>query len=267
MNRHLITIFSIVLSTVPISGFSGTQVFSNTNYLTINDSTSPPTLATPYPSTINVTGLTGQYITKATVTLQGFSHSFPSDVDIILMGPDGQMAILMSEVGGLDQYSVTNLTLTLDDNATASLPLDTALSSGTFKPTARHSPLPFDFPPPVPAGNSNAVVALSVFQNTDPNGTWSLFVVDDTASNDGYITNGWSLSLTTAPISLQINVVNTTNALVSWPLNVTNCTLQSAPALTSAWTDVTNSPVAVGGRLSITNPISGQSRFFRLRKD
>lgn len=266
MKLYLTAIFNAVLLSLPLTGFSGTQVFSNTNYITINDSTSPPTIATPYPSSITVTGLNGQFVTKATVTLQGFSHTFPSDVDIILQSPDGQMSVLMSEVGGLDQDSVTNLILTLDDAASSSLPLDTTLVSGTFKPTARHSPLLFDFPPPLPAGNSNAAVALSVFQNTDPNGTWSLFVVDDTASNDGYIANGWSLSLTTSPILLQIHAADSSHAVVSWPSGITNCTLQAASNLVSStWTDVVNPPVLVSGQLAVTNPIAGRA-FFRLRQ-
>ena len=266
MKLHLTAIFNAVFLVLPQTGFSGTQVFSNTNFIAINDSSSPPTIATPYPSGIVVTGLTGQIVTKVTVTLQGFSHTFPSDVDIILQSPGGQMAVLMSEVGGLDQYSVTNLALTLDDAASSSLPLDTTLVPGTFKPTARHSPLLFDFPPPVPAGNSNAAVALSVFQNTDPNGTWSLFVVDDTAPNDGSITNGWSLSLTTSPILLQIHAADSSHAVVSWPSGITNCTLQAASNIVSStWTDVVNPPVLISGQMVVTNGISGKG-FFRLRK-
>lgn len=94
-----------------------------------------------------------------------------------------------------------------------------------------------------------------------------MFVVDDTASNDGSITNGWSLSLTTAPILLQVNLVKSTNALVSWPPNLTNGTLQSSPSLISpAWGDITNEPVIVGGRLSVTNPMASPTRFYASEK-
>src|SRR5436190_411397 len=72
--------------------------FSNTNLVAINDSTSPPTKAGLYPSTLTVTGLTGQVITKAAVTLTRFTHEFPSDVTILLVGPTGQKSIVISEV-------------------------------------------------------------------------------------------------------------------------------------------------------------------------
>src|SRR5271167_288271 len=68
--------------------------YSNSNFITINDSVSPPTTASPYPSSISVSGFAGQEITKATVILNGFSHAFPSDVSVFLVGPLGQGAIL-----------------------------------------------------------------------------------------------------------------------------------------------------------------------------
>ena len=38
--------------------------------------------------------------------------------------------------------------------------------------------------------------SLSVFNNTNPNGTWSLFVVDDAAQDSGTIAAGWTLEFT-----------------------------------------------------------------------
>src|SRR6185369_17236005 len=64
------------------------MVFSNPASITINDSASPPTAATPYPSTLNVTGVTGN-IVRMTVTLTNLSHGFPDDIDILLVGPTG----------------------------------------------------------------------------------------------------------------------------------------------------------------------------------
>jgi subtilisin-like proprotein convertase family protein len=238
--------------------------FSNTNYLTINDSLNPPTIATPYPSAITVSGMTGEVITNLTVTLNGFSHSFPSDVNIILVGPQGQTALLMSDVGGQEADSVTNLSITLDDQADAVLPLLDPLYSGTFRPTASTTPLPFDFPPPAPAGNSNAPPMLSVFDGTDPDGVWQLFVVDDVAGDDGYISNGWSLSVS-AGIPLEL-INSAANVVLSWPVvSGHTFSVQYSPSLTNAtWTNLPAVPTEVSGRFVVTNAKPGRVGIFRL---
>jgi hypothetical protein len=123
-------------------GWAGTFSFSNTNAIAINDSGTPPTVAGLYPSTISVTDLNGS-ISHLTVTLYGLSHTFPSDLDIVLAGPGGQLSMLMSEVGGNTRFPVSNLTLTLDDSAADSLPIDSMLVSGTFKPTRQLPTLSF----------------------------------------------------------------------------------------------------------------------------
>ena len=55
--------------------------------------------ATPYPSTLTVTG-TGSVTTQVTVRLDGVTHTFPSDLDILLVGPTGANVVLMSDAGG-----------------------------------------------------------------------------------------------------------------------------------------------------------------------
>jgi subtilisin-like proprotein convertase family protein len=180
-------------------GWAQTFSFANTNAITINDSGTPPTTADLYPPTISVTGLDGQSISHLTVTLSGLTHTFPSDLDILLAGPNGQVSMLMSEVGGNTRFPVSNLTLTLDDSAASSLPIDSMLVSGTFQPTRQFPTLSFDFPSPAPAGSSSAPAALSIFNGTNPNGTWSLFVVDESSPDSGTISMGWSMDVTTVP--------------------------------------------------------------------
>src|SRR5260370_28920547 len=89
-----------VFLAVPLCSSAGPLILSNPATIIINDSISPPTVATPYGSSINVTGMSGQVVSKVTVTLQGFSHFFPDDVDILLLGPQGQKALCMSNLGG-----------------------------------------------------------------------------------------------------------------------------------------------------------------------
>jgi subtilisin-like proprotein convertase family protein len=143
--------------------------------------------ANPYPSAINVTGVSGA-ITKVTATLIGFSHLFPSDVDVLLVGPGGQSVVLMSDVGG--GTDAVNANLTFDDTAPA---MGTIVVSGTFRPTNAVANDPFPAPAPVaPFGTG-----LSVFNGTDPNGNWNLFIVDDAGGDTGSLAGGWSLSITT----------------------------------------------------------------------
>jgi subtilisin-like proprotein convertase family protein len=168
---------------------SAQLIFSNPSAITI-PAAGPEGVASPYPSTIPVAGLSGT-VTKVTVTLTNFSHTFPADVDILLVGPTGANATILSDLGGATP--VTNVTLTLDDAAATALP--TPLVSGTFKPTNALGFIePDPFPAPAPAHSGAS--ALSVFNGTNPNGTWSLYVVDDSGGDTGSISGGWSLSIT-----------------------------------------------------------------------
>lgn len=168
---------------------SGTtqMTFSNTASISIPDSGT----ATPYPSSIVITGLNGA-ISRVTATLSGLSHTYPSDLDILLVGPGGQSVILMSDAGGGNP--VTNQTLTFDDAAAASLPVNSTLISGTWKPTNYNNGDTFPWPAPA---NAPTGTTLSVFNATSPNGTWSLFVYDDATVDAGSIVSGWSLTITT----------------------------------------------------------------------
>ena len=85
----------------------------------------------PYPSPIEVSGLNG-VITKVTVDLKNLTHTFSDDMDILLVGPTGATAIIMSDAGG--SWPIFNLNLTLDDDAQTILPDNTQITSGTYKP-------------------------------------------------------------------------------------------------------------------------------------
>lgn len=72
---------------------------------------------------------------------------------------------------------------------------------------------------------------------------------------------------TAAPPTLQAEA--SSNGLkVSWPLTAQNFNLESTTNLvaTNSWTAVTNVPAVVDLQNTVTNPISGEARFFRLKK-
>ena len=166
----------------------GTFVFSNNIGIAI------PLVgaATPYPSTINVSGLQG-VIAKLEVTLKGLSHTWPDDIDILLVGPAGQRMRLMSDIGG--SIPVTNITLLLSDVGLTNLPDQGPLVSGTFKPTNIGSK--DTFPSPAPSSPYNA--DLSAFAGLLGNGDWSLYVVDDGRGDKGSI-QAWNLTIMTSTL-------------------------------------------------------------------
>ncbi|MGZ4150396.1 MAG: IPT/TIG domain-containing protein [Actinomycetota bacterium] len=160
--------------------------FSNTESITIPNQGQ----AGVYPSSITVSGLSGTVV-DVNATLTGYSHSIPRDVDVLLVGPLGQDVVLMADTGG--SPSVTNINLTFDDAAAGLMPNGVAVdTSGTYKPSNAGA---FDGTPSAPAGPYGA--QLSVFDGTNPNGSWKLYVYDDTLGAAGSISGGWSLDIAT----------------------------------------------------------------------
>ena len=58
-----------------------------------------PAPAALYPSSIMVAGMQGS-VTKVTVKLNNITHGNPADLDMMLVGPSGQAAFIMSDAGG-----------------------------------------------------------------------------------------------------------------------------------------------------------------------
>ncbi|MEP6902524.1 MAG: proprotein convertase P-domain-containing protein, partial [Actinomycetota bacterium] len=189
---------------------------ANTNSISIADSGT----ANPYPSDIQIAGLTG-LVTGVTVNLENFSHTLPDDVDILLVAPNGRRIILMSDAGG--EAAVNNLSLTFSDAAPVNLPDNSPLTSGIFKPTN------FDdtdtFPAPAPQGSPSGST-LGAFYGINPNGAWSLYVVDDNGNNAGTITGGWNLDIQSSvnaclfSISPSVQAFPTTGGSGSFQINI-----------------------------------------------
>ncbi|ELS00275.1 Proprotein convertase P-domain protein, partial [Gloeocapsa sp. PCC 73106] len=148
--------------------------------------------ANPYPSNISISGALGT-ITKVTVALEDLNHTRPNDIDILLIGPNNQNVLLMSDAGGNDD--LINVDLIFDQSAANELENSSLIAPGTYLPS-NFSNNPDVFPNPVPAGpyGNN----LDVFNGTIANGTWSLYVFDDNDNNDsGSIASGWALTIQT----------------------------------------------------------------------
>ena len=173
-------------------------------------------------------------VTKVTVTITGFNHTFPSDVDMLLVGPAGQKFILVSDViGGTD---AVNINWTLDDAAATFIPSPGTPVSGTFKPsnyivcddTFPGAP---DGPYLSPGGATGppcGTDTLATFAGVNPNGTWSLYIVDGASFDAGTITGGWSLNITTnggdcttpTPTATATPVVTPTPTPTPIPINI-----------------------------------------------
>ncbi len=174
-----------------------THTFINTNNLSQTDFTGGP--ANLFPSPIAVSGLPGT-MTKATVTLFGFSAAYPDDMDVVISGPNGSAVTLVSDACGPND--VTQNTWTFDD---AAEPLDlpnegtcASSESATYSPTRwlpEDNLSPFGGPPPPYSG------ALASLAGGSPNGVWSLWVLDDDESNTltGFSIAGWALTLAVTP--------------------------------------------------------------------
>jgi subtilisin-like proprotein convertase family protein len=148
--------------------------------------------ADPYPSTIEVAGLSGT-IEKVTVHLDGLTHTYPDDLDIVLAGPGGQAVMLMSDAGGTGDLN--DVAITFDSSAFGNLPDGTQITAGEVRPV--NFGTGDTMPSPAPAGPYGT--DLAVFEGLDPNGTWRLFILDDSSRDSGAILTGWTLNITTPP--------------------------------------------------------------------
>ena len=163
----------------------------------------PYGLGNPYPSVRAVSGLSGT-VTDVNVAFTRLSHSYPSDLRMLLVGPSGQSAMIYNEDG--DEDPVDELSFTLDDEALDPLP-DALVDGATYRPTedpdfGEGCDDSEGFPAPAPAGPYPT--GLSSLAGSSPNGDWKLYVID-AASSDFRDIEGWCVQVTTtvnAPTSV-----------------------------------------------------------------
>ena len=192
---------------------SGNNFSNDLSGITIIDNNgSNSGIASPYPSKIFVGGVAGA-ITDLNVVLRNVTEPRASDLDILLVGPGGQKFVLVSDAGG-NTSAISNVTVTFDDSS-ANLFGDSGATTGwgaagatvTARPVNRTdttdtwvSPAP-GAPYQFPEGDGGGTATLaSLFNGANPNGTWSLYLIDDSnnAGMNGAIAGGWSLNFTFA---------------------------------------------------------------------
>jgi len=122
-----------------------------------------------------VSGVAAIHDLDVTVSIQ---HGSSSELDIFLTSPSGRRIDLATDInGGSDLFDGT----TFDDNA------DDLVGDAELPENGE------PFTAVVPEG------ALAAFMGEDPNGQWTLTVVDDTPGFSGEI-NSWSLAITVATV-------------------------------------------------------------------
>jgi subtilisin-like proprotein convertase family protein len=238
--------------------------FANTGALDIPNATGTPGVAAVYPSHVFVSGLTGS-VADVEVSLNDITYPFAQDLDVMLVGPQGGSEILLSGVGpNTGTPSATGLTLNIDDSAktplaeSATLPTNTSVltepvdyagvDTDTFPSPAPSAP----YGTPAPRGSRTLG---DEFNGTNPNGTWSLYVVTDGAGDGaGEILGGWSLTITTGSEALTSTTVTSSlnpsftsgaNQSVTFTATVTSGT--PATAVTTGTVDFTSDGTTISG--------------------
>ncbi len=173
------------------------QTYSNPAAITIN----AVGAATPSPSVINVTGGPAA-ISIVSVTLNGMSHTWQDDIDVMLLAPNGETLVLMSDVGLPTGSAFTNQTFVFGDFGAANMTAAATQLGGTYKPSNIGAGDVFTgyvgpINNPAPAG---VATFASVFGGDAANGNWSLFIQDDVAGDAGSVSGGWSITFS-APLT------------------------------------------------------------------
>jgi hypothetical protein len=186
--------------------------FANNGGITIPNSS----VGNPYPSRIIVSGLGGT-ITKVTLSMNGINAPAPDHTDFLLVGPGGQKFVFLGDAGGTSAASGVNITL--DDAAASQVPDAGPLASGTFRPASYVDDSDI-FPAPAPAAPythaapQGAGTFANIFNGIVPNGTWSLYAVEDTGDALNTSLTGWSLTFTLAPAATTTSVASSANPSV-----------------------------------------------------
>lgn len=166
--------------------------YSNATPIIINDRAP----ASPYPTEISISALPatmsdGFAVSGVRVTLNGFSHTFPSDMVVVLSSPSGRNIALMRGCGA--DTDAVGTTLAFDSASTTDV---VPSVSGVYRPTSCTNA--YTLNAPGPAGPYTT--ALTPLLTESWLGTWRLWVADKQNGDAGQISGGWSLEFRVTPL-------------------------------------------------------------------
>ncbi|MEN9549042.1 MAG: hypothetical protein RIR12_1633 [Bacteroidota bacterium] len=209
--------------------------------------------ASPYPATMAVGGLPTSSVRVKSVQLNGLTHSWPADLDILLQAPNGTNVTLLSDAG--DATDIINGNIIIDDAATNTMPIP--MVAGTFKPT--NSGAPDTYIAPGPGSITDLVPSLANFTG-DLNGSWKLFVVDDLFGDVGSLAS-WSITFETtgALWSPAVTLFSNASGTLPYVAGTMAATLYAKPTTTTTYVVNRTNGTCTSGNASATvtvfNPI------------
>ena len=145
--------------------------------------------------TLDVYGL-GSNVLGTTVNLKGLSHTYASDLDMLLVSPNKSTLAFLTDAGGASDFTYHNLYFS-DSGAPL---IQDFVSGGTYHPVdlgSLESGTNWGLNAMLPIHHAaNGSTFYSEFGNEAGNGIWSLLVRDDMPGIVGSLA-GWGVTLTT----------------------------------------------------------------------
>ncbi|HYP55873.1 MAG TPA: hypothetical protein VEQ41_06195 [Solirubrobacterales bacterium] len=198
----------VALTALALPGVAGAEVLNRTQP---GDVTIP--LAggngSPYPSVLQVEEADGNINDlNVQVTL---SHTYPDDVDLALVSPDGDSEMLMSDACG--SGDLAGATIEFNDDIGGPMPDAGPCATNTYNPSNYEGADTFGAPGP----GSVSTASLANFDGEDPNGPWHLFVIDDVGAEDAGLITSWSLSINTDTAEVIVPGTGTSGKAKAYP--------------------------------------------------
>lgn len=174
-----------------------TSTYNNSTAVSITDNS-----CTASSSTINVSGYTSTITSSQIQVRINITHTWVGDLVILLQAPNGSLVGLSNQTGSSGNSGDNFINTVFTDAAAAVLPTTGAPYTGSYKPVATTFT--------VCTYTTNVTTFAAIGGGViNPNGNWTLLVLDRASADVGTI-NNWSLIIPSPAISCTAtsNVVN-----------------------------------------------------------